>query len=251
MTSRCILTHIQKLPRSNNSHFIKRNINLTSYGRNEVVKYNVAALQHCHYNPDNRHYSSTTYKNSSSQQQEPSMFDRVKSNLGLSKKESDEAAQFNRLASMETFTIKDFQQELENTRTWKQKLFGSILDKENKERVDKILKLVKVIASEVSTSNKQLTSILEIGRKEKVRICIKTNDDSITLDDVNEVLQLYNNMEFMHRLLRYRKVNGKGIPDDEEGMRLAAEEDQKHVVTNREKKIMKQKMMRGAMRKMK
>ena len=46
-------------------------------------------------------------------------------------------------------------------------------------------------------------------------------------------------------------MNGKSIPDDEEGMRLAAEEDQKHVVTNREKKIMKQKMMRGAMRKMK
>ena len=43
----------------------------------------------------------------------------------------------------------------------------------------------------------------------------------------------------MHRLLRNRKVNGKSSPDSEEGMRLATEEDQKNIVTNREKKVAK------------
>ena len=105
MTSRCILTHIQKLPRSNN-HLITRNINLASHRCNEFLNHsNVAALQHgiSNHNHGSRHSIACKNFSSQSQQQEPSMFDRVKSNLGLSsKKESDEAAQFNRLAKMES-----------------------------------------------------------------------------------------------------------------------------------------------------
>jgi len=269
MASRCIL-QLSKIPRScnnnyNHCHNIKRSItslsppSQTIVDTNSIVNGLIRKNNNGTVHNDNQHhrqgryyyryYSSTTYKNFSSQQQqqEQSFFESMKSKLSLSgypatKKESEEAKQFKRLANMETFSMKDFQEELESTRTWKEKMFGSIVDKENKERVDKILKLVKTIKSQLKDGQQ---SILNLGRKDKIIICMKTNDDKITIDDVNEVIQLYNNMEFMHRLLRYRKSNGKSIPDSEEGMRIAAEEDQKKIVTGREKKLMKQKFMRG------
>ena len=49
-------------------------------------------------------------------------------------------------------------------------------------------------------------------------------------------------MDLMHRVLRYRKENGKPTPTDETSMRAAISEDAQFVVTKQEKKEMRDEM---------
>ena len=48
----------------------------------------------------------------------------------------------------------------------------------------------------------------------------------------------------MHRVLRYRKANGKPLPTDEAGFRAVVSEDAKNVMTNQEKKDMREEALR-------
>ena len=116
------MLQLSKIPRSGNNNYnhynnIQRSI--TSYSPklqsiensitvNDIVRKNNNDIAHGLDHHQGRYYSSTTYKNFSSQpQQEQSFFDSMKSKLSFggsssTKKESDEAAQFKRLAAMES-----------------------------------------------------------------------------------------------------------------------------------------------------
>lgn len=53
------------------------------------------------------------------------------------------------------------------------------------------------------------------------------------------MIQQFRTMELMHRVLRYRKINGKPLPTDEAGMRAIMMEDAQNVLTSQEKKEMR------------
>jgi hypothetical protein len=60
------------------------------------------------------------------------------------------------------------------------------------------------------------------------------------VEDINSVIQQFRIMDLMHRVLRYRKANGKPLPTDEAGVRTAMMEDAQNVMTNQEKKEMRE-----------
>eukprot|EP00591_Stephanopyxis_turris_P002743 CAMPEP_0195522170 /NCGR_PEP_ID=MMETSP0794_2-20130614/20079_1 /TAXON_ID=515487 /ORGANISM="Stephanopyxis turris, Strain CCMP 815" /LENGTH=254 /DNA_ID=CAMNT_0040651861 /DNA_START=140 /DNA_END=904 /DNA_ORIENTATION=- len=74
-----------------------------------------------------------------------------------------------------------------------------------------------------------------IGKKEKLQICIK---GEATMEELNQVITQFESMEMMHRVLRYRKAKGVPLPTDEAAMRTAVQEDAQKLITKTEKKVM-------------
>jgi hypothetical protein len=66
----------------------------------------------------------------------------------------------------------------------------------------------------------------------------------IVIEDINALIQQFRTMDLMHRVLRYRKANGKPLPTDEVGFRTVMTEDAPNVMTNQEKKEMREEALR-------
>jgi hypothetical protein len=75
--------------------------------------------------------------------------------------------------------------------------------------------------------------ISKLDRKQKLKLSVACDKP---LDEINSVLDLFRQMEIMHRILRYRKENGIPLPTDQAGLNMAMQQDGMKVMTNKEKK---------------
>ena len=79
--------------------------------------------------------------------------------------------------------------------------------------------------------------IAGMDRKAKLKLSIASQ---LPMEDVNVILQQFRHMELMHRILRFRKESGKPLPTDDEGLKMAMQQDGIKVMTNQEKKEMRE-----------
>jgi len=68
----------------------------------------------------------------------------------------------------------------------------------------------------------------------KLKISINSGK---TVEEINLLVQQFKTMDIMHRVLKYRKTNGKSIPKDEKSLQSVLELDAKKVLTKKEKKM--------------
>jgi len=79
--------------------------------------------------------------------------------------------------------------------------------------------------------------IAKLDRRQKLKLSIACKKP---MDEIDNVLQSFRQMEIMHRILRYRKENGIAMPTDEDGLKLAMQQDGLKVMTKEEKQEMKE-----------
>jgi len=112
------------------------------------------------------------------------------------------------------------------------------LQKNSKEQVKAKLNqavakaLVEQLGGETSAAE-----AINMDRKSKLKLAISCKK---SIEDVNSVISDIQNMEIMHRILRYRKENGTKLPTDQEGLKLAMMQDGTKVMTEKEKAAMKE-----------
>lgn len=87
-----------------------------------------------------------------------------------------------------------------------------------------------------------------LTRKEKLQIAVAGD---VHVEDIDIMVAQFQNMQMMHKVLRYRKANGKSIPKDEASMTLAVQQDALKVMTKKEKAKMQKQMQARAIRSMK
>jgi hypothetical protein len=75
----------------------------------------------------------------------------------------------------------------------------------------------------------------------KLQISIKSGAD---LKDINALIQQFQSMDIMHRVLRYRMEHGLEIPTDEEGAKMLLQKDVQKVLTPQEVKEMQRARMK-------
>ena len=140
--------------------------------------------------------------------------------------------QINLMANCPSYTLKMFADEVdEQLSSWKTKIpgMGSTNEiKAAKESQVVVKEMVNQLGSDISAGD-----LGKLDRKQKLKLSIACEKP---LDDINRVLDLFRQMEIMHRILRYRKENGLPLPTDQAGLNMAMQQDGMKVMTNQEKK---------------
>lgn len=150
--------------------------------------------------------------------------------------------QIDLMSNAEIWTLKHFADEIDTTlNSWSNKMLGG-LQKNSKEQVKAKLNqavakgLVEQLGGETSAAE-----AINMDRKSKLKLAISCKK---SIEDVNSVISDIQNMEIMHRILRYRKENGTQLPTDQEGLKLAMMQDGTKVMTEKEKAAMKEAYMK-------
>lgn len=150
--------------------------------------------------------------------------------------------QIDLMSNAEIWTLKHFADEIDTTlNSWSNKMLGG-LQKNSKEQVKAKLNqavatgLVEQLGGETSAAE-----AINMDRKSKLKLAISCKK---SIEDVNSVISDIQNMEIMHRILRYRKENGTQLPSDQEGLKLAMMQDGTKVMTEKEKAAMKEAYMK-------
>ncbi|KAL7467396.1 hypothetical protein ACHAXS_007639 [Conticribra weissflogii] len=139
------------------------------------------------------------------------------------------------MANAETWTLKMFADEVDETlSSWRSKIPGMGGTRQIK-TAKETQKVAKAMMEQFG-GDATVEDIANLDRKQKLKLSIASE---MPLDDVNVILDQFRNMEIMHRILRYRKVNGKPLPTDEAGLKMAMQQDGIKVMTNQEKKAMR------------
>ncbi len=140
--------------------------------------------------------------------------------------------QINLMANSPSYTLKMFADEVdEQLSSWKTKIpgMGSTNEiKAAKESQVVVKEMVTQLGSDISAGE-----LGKLDRKQKLKLSIACEKP---LDDINRVLDLFRQMDIMHRILRYRKENGLPLPTDQAGLNMAMQQDGMKVMTNQEKK---------------
>eukprot|EP00985_Skeletonema_marinoi_P017736 scaffold9799_cov127-Skeletonema_marinoi.AAC.5 len=140
--------------------------------------------------------------------------------------------QINLMANSPSYTLKMFADEVdEQLSSWKTKIPGMGSSSEiqaAKESQVVVKEMVTQLGGDISAGD-----LGKLERKQKLKLSIACEKP---LDDINRVLDLFRQMEIMHRILRYRKENGLPLPTDQAGLNMAMQQDGMKVMTNQEKK---------------
>jgi len=140
--------------------------------------------------------------------------------------------QINLMANSPAYTLKMFADEVdEQLSSWKTKIpgmGGTNEIKAAKESQAVVKEMVSQLGSDISAAD-----LGKLDRKQKLKLSIACEKP---LDDINRVLDLFRQMDIMHRILRYRKENGLPLPTDQTGLNMAMQQDGMKVMTNQEKK---------------
>jgi len=126
---------------------------------------------------------------------------------------------------------------------WKTKLPGMGYTNQVKtmKEAQKVLQAVLSYVGDNATAD-----ILEnLSRRDKLKIAV---EGDIHVEDIDTMIAQFQNMQLMHKVLRYRKKEGKSIPKDEASMTLAVQQDAIKVMTKQERSKMAKTMQAKAMR---
>ncbi|KAL7501972.1 hypothetical protein ACHAWX_000419 [Stephanocyclus meneghinianus] len=140
------------------------------------------------------------------------------------------------MANTPVWTVKMFKDEVDETlSSWRTKIPGM----GGTTQVQAARDTQKVVNAMVNQLGAGATAqdVANIDRKQKLKIAIACE---MSLDEVNMILKQFRQMELMHRILRYRKENGLTLPIDAEGLKMAMQQDGMKILTNAEKREMRE-----------
>lgn len=156
-------------------------------------------------------------------------------NRAKTKKEEKLIDQISLMANTETWTLKMFADEIDETLSqWATKLPG-LSNTTEIATAKETQKIVKAMTEHLG-SNITGQDLAKMDRKKKLKLAIACEKP---VDELNSVLNSFRQMEVMHRILRHRKANGMILPTDEVGLKQAMQEDGMKVMTGAEKREMK------------
>jgi hypothetical protein len=144
--------------------------------------------------------------------------------------------QISLMANTPTWTIKMFADEIDETlSSWQTKIPGVSRTSELQAAKD----TQQVVRAMLDHLGDGVTpeDIKKLDRKQKLKLVIACKKP---MDEVDRVLQSFNQMSIMHRILRYRKENGIPLPSDEDGLKMAMQSDGMKVMTKEEKEEMRE-----------
>ena len=159
----------------------------------------------------------------------------------LEKRENDKKAaktveKITLMANTPTWTLKMFADEIdESLSSWRTKIPGVSGSTEVK-AAKEMQKVVKAMLEHLG-DDATAQDVADMDRKAKLKLCIACE---LPLDNVNMILQQFRHSELLHRILRYRKENGIPLPTDDEGLKMAMQQDGMKVLTNQEKRELRE-----------
>ena len=142
--------------------------------------------------------------------------------------------QINLMANAEKWTAKMFLDEIDETlSSWATKVFGSnTLEIQKAKESQLIVKgMMEVCGDDVTAAD-----ISKWDKKTKLKVAIACKRP---MDECEMVLGSFQQMDIMHRILRYRVKEGLELPVDEAGLKMAMQTDGQKVMTKAEKKEMR------------
>lgn len=189
---------------------------------------------------------------SSTASSEEGFFSRIKKTLtgsvgssGPQTQQGDEyAKQISDMANSQLWTLSNFHQQIKSASGgWKAKLPG--MGNTDAVKQMKAMRQLLEATMEVAGDNASAKELKDLGRKEKLQISIKSGAE---LRDINALIQQFQSMDIMHRVLRYRVENGLELPKDEEGAKMLLQKDVKKVLSPQEVKEMQRARMKSLKR---
>ena len=154
----------------------------------------------------------------------------------VNKKAAKLVDQISLMANTPVWTIKMFADEIDETlSSWQTKIPGAARTTELQAARD----TQEVVRAMLDHLGEGVTpeDIKRLDRKKKLKLVIACKRP---MDEVDRVLQSFNQMSIMHRILRYRKENGIPLPSDEDGLKMAMQSDGMKVMTKEEKEEMRE-----------
>ena len=118
--------------------------------------------------------------------------------------------------------------------SWKAKLpgTGSTVEMQQAKEKGVIVKtMIEQLGADVTCAD-----IKDLDRKQKLKLAIACK---IPMDELEATLNSFQQMDIMHRILRYRKEHANPLPTDEVGLKMAMQTDGMKVMTREEKADMK------------
>lgn len=179
--------------------------------------------------------------NLSTSESKPGVFERLRdtfSNTTSRKKEEQVTEQLRKMADYQVWDLNQYAKDLESTMSnWKTKIPGMGYTKEVK-TIRKAQKIQKAVITYVGGD--ATTETLEnLTRKDKLKIAV---EGDIDVDDIDIFIGQFNNMNMMHKVLRYRKEHGMSIPKTDAEMQMAVQHNAMKVMTKKEKAKMQKSM---------
>lgn len=180
-------------------------------------------------------------------EEKPGFFDRMRDKLSdrEQKKQADKyAEQLQKMASVDSWTLKAFSDEIsQSLSSWRMKIPGmsNVQQVKAVKEQQKIIEAIKVEVGENGTA----ADITALGRKEKLKISLRSD---VSIQDMNMLIKQFQSMDVMHKVLRQRKLAGKDIPTDEQGVKALIHKEGKTALTREQKQTMKKARSKSAMR---
>lgn len=166
-------------------------------------------------------------------------FDKIRESLEDRNKKSQMdkyAQQLSDMANRETFDLEAFSAQIDSSQLtgWRSMIPGL-----NNTAAMKGLKdtqrLIQV-TKEILGSNVTISELRSMDKKQKLQIAIQSEQ---TPEDINSFLEIFSSLHVMHRILRYRKLNGLSIPKDEATAKVIFASDVSKVLSAQEIRAMR------------
>ena len=144
------------------------------------------------------------------------------------------------------WNLRAYATDIESTMSdWKTKIPGMGYTSQVKtlKEAEKVLKAVLDYVGGDATAE----TLSNLSRKDKLKIAV---GGDIYVEDIDVLIGQFQNMQLMHKVLRYRKKNGMTIPTDEASMTIAVQKDSMKVMSKQERSKMAKSMQKKAMRRM-
>ncbi|KAL3798397.1 hypothetical protein HJC23_005050 [Cyclotella cryptica] len=145
------------------------------------------------------------------------------------------------MANTPVWTVKMFKDEVDETlSSWRTKIPGM----GGTAQVQAAKDTQKVVNAMVNQLGGGATAqdVANMDRKQKLKLAIECE---LSMNEVNVILKQFRQMELMHRILRYRKEKGLALPSDAEGLKMAMQQDGVKILTNAEKREMRETMAKS------
>jgi len=166
-------------------------------------------------------------------------FDKVRETLEDRNKKSQMdkyAQQLSDMADRETFDLEAFGAQIDSSQLsgWRSMIPGlsnTAAMKGLKETQNLIVATKDIMGSHVT-----ITELRNMDKKQKLQIAIQSEQ---TPEDINSFLEVFSSLNVMHRILRYRKLNGLSLPKDEATAKLIFASDVSKVLSPQEIRAMR------------
>ena len=146
--------------------------------------------------------------------------------------------QIDLMANTPVWTVGMFKDEVDETlSSWKTKVPG-IGGTSQVQAAKDTQKAVSQMAAQLGGAA-TARDVAAMDRKEKLKLAIACE---MSMEEINVILNQFRQMDLMHRILRYRKENGLDLPKDQQGLKMAFQQDGMKILSNAEKKEMRETM---------